>query len=261
MTARASCASLDTSEAEADLRKTLAVVIKTVDFKDSDRMLTFLTKDFGIMGAKVKGAKKQTSKLFCASTLFCCGEYTFYEKNGFFGVKGCDIKHTFYNLQHDYDAFSAACFIADAAGKVMQEEYESPKLFALAVNTLYALDTASVSPGAAICYFIQRLLYIEGLYPNLDNCVFCDSDAHLSRLSTEHGGVVCERCADKYGGAVIDRAAIDALKGMERILPKDIAKVSLSALTEKKLLQVLIAYLEHTLQKPLKSSRFIDNAL
>jgi recombinational DNA repair protein (RecF pathway) len=40
------------------MRKTMAVVIRTVDFKDNDRMITFLTKDYGLMSAKVRGAKK-----------------------------------------------------------------------------------------------------------------------------------------------------------------------------------------------------------
>ena len=234
-------------------------MIKTVDFKDSDRMLTFLTKDYGLMAAKVRGAKKQTSKLFSASSLFCCGEYEFYEKDGFFGVRGCHIKQTFYHLQQDYDAYSAACFIADAAGKVAQEDDAAQKLFALAVNVLYALDTAAVSPGTAVCYFIQRLLYIEGLYPGIDMCVSCGSGNNLVRLSVEHGGAVCQKCAKSHGGIIIEKDVLAAMQEMAPILPMDISKVCISEQTEKRLKKVWVAYLEYALQKPLKSSKFINN--
>ena len=232
-------------------------MLRTVDFKDNDRMITFLTKDFGLMGAKVRGAKKQTSKLFSAASLFCCGEYGFYEKNGYFGVKDCDIKHTFFHLQNDYDRYAAACLVADAAAKVAQEDYAAPKLFALVVNVLYALDSATISPGAAVCYFIQRLLLIEGLYPSLDVCVFCGSEQNLSQFSAAHGGAVCMECAKKHGGENMDNAALEALKSMQHILPKDAGTVVIPAAAEKKLKKVLIAYLEHELQKPLRSSKFI----
>ena len=43
-----------------------------------------------------------------------------------------------------------------------------PKLFALVVNALYALDTSDAPPGTVLCYYLQRLLKIEGLYPSLD---------------------------------------------------------------------------------------------
>ena len=137
------------------MRKTLAVVVKTVDFKDNDRMITLLTRDYGKMSAKVRGAKKQRSNLFFASSLFCCGEYGFYAKNGFFGVRSFHIKYRFANLQNAYDVYSAACFIADAANAFAQEDYAAPKLFALTINALFALDNGSVSWSTALVYYIR----------------------------------------------------------------------------------------------------------
>ncbi|MGI5850020.1 MAG: DNA repair protein RecO [Christensenellales bacterium] len=239
------------------MRKTPGIVLRTADFKDSDRMLTLLTKDFGLMAAKVRSAKKQTSKLFSASSLFCCGDYEFYEKGGYYGVRGCRIRYTFHHLLGDYDAFSAACFIADAAGKVAQEDFAAPKLFALTVCALYALDTAAVSPGTVLCYFIQRLLWLEGLYPILDACVVCGSAKNISRFSIEHGGAVCGTCAKTHAGVAADKDVFAALSGMACILPKDIGVVSLLKDTERKLKSLLVDYLEYNLQKPLKSSRFI----
>lgn len=241
------------------MRKTLGVVIRTVDFKDSDRMITFLTKEYGLMSAKVRGAKKQTSKLFSASSLFCCGEYTFYEKNGFFGVKSCHIKYGFRYLQNDYDAFAAACFIVDAAGKVAQEDLEAPKLFVLTVNALYALDRDSIDPGGAVCYFIQRLLQIEGLYPVLDHCVICGTQDDLTSFLPHHGGAVCADCVRQDDVLKLDADMIKAMVDMQTILPKDIGDICIEQDVAKRLQVVLVAYLEYALQKQLKSARFIKN--
>lgn len=235
----------------------MAVVVRTVDFKDNDRMITFLTKDYGLMSAKARGAKKQTGKLFCASSLFCCGEYTFYEKNGFFGVRGAHVKHSFGHLQDDYDAYAAACFIADAASKVAQEDFAAPKLFALVVNALYALDIAAVSPDTAVAYFAQRLLIIEGLYPILDHCVYCGSPNSLTHFSIGHGGAVCGACAHHDDAAVISREVMNALTGMQPVLPVDMAQVNMDETTAKQTRDLLIAMIEHALQKPLRTTKYI----
>jgi DNA repair protein RecO (recombination protein O) len=237
-------------------RQTLAIVIRTADYKENDRMITLLTKDFGKMSASARGSRKPTSKLFAAASLFCCGEYMFYEKDGRYGVKSCEIRRTFFNMQNDYDAYAAACFIADAVDKMAQEDDVSPGLFTLTVNALFALDTG-ISPGTALSYFVQRLLYIEGVYPNLKSCVFCGRRENLTRFSAEHGGAVCSACAPMHGGSSLDDDILTALSCMARTSPGDIGTVDIAADTQEKLKKALVSYLEHVLQKPLKTASFV----
>lgn len=238
--------------------RTSAIVIRTADFKDADRMLTLLTKDYGLMSARVKAAKKQTSKLFSSSGLFCCGEYEFYEKGGYYGVRGCSITHSFQKLSEDYDSYSAACFIADAAGKVAQEEYPVPKLFALVVNALFALETKAADSDTVVCYFIQRMLYIEGLYPEVGACVLCGRE-DVSHFSAEHGGALCAGCAKTHGGERAGGEVLAALREMADVIPKDIGKLHLSGETGNRLKALLITYLENALQQPLKTTKFVKS--
>jgi DNA repair protein RecO (recombination protein O) len=197
-----------------------------------------------------------TSKLFAAASLFCCGEYLFYEKNGRYGVKSCEVRRTFFHMQNDYDAYAAACFIADAVDKVAQEDNVSPGLFALTAGALYALDTG-VSPGVALAYFVQRLLHIEGVYPNMKSCVFCGRRDSLVRFSAEHGGAVCAACGRTHGGAGLDEDVLDALSRMARTAPADIGALIIPEDTQRRLKQALVGYLEHVLQKPLKTAAFV----
>ncbi len=236
------------------MRKTLALVLRTADFKDNDSMLTLLTQDYGLMSAKVRGAKKQTNKLFCASRQFCCAEYSFYEKDGRYGVKGVHIKKSFGHMQDDYEAYASACFVSEVIQKVAQEEDESKKLFALVVNVMYALDMNAASPKTAACYFVQRLLQIEGVYPQTQECVLCGSTDNLEKFSVSHGGTVCSQCSE---GICFDARLLAALRAMKPVLPKDIDEISLPGGIEAKLLGALIDYLEETLQIRLKTKRFL----
>ena len=238
-------------------RDTMAVVIRTVDYNDNDKMVTLLTQDYGRMSARIRGCKKPACKLFSAASLFCCGDYSFFEKDGRYGVKGCAIRRTFFGLQSDYDAYAAACFIADAVDKVAQEDDVPSGLFTLTVNALYALDTGAAPAGTVLCWFLQRLLHIEGVYPSLAACAACGSEPPFVKFSAEHGGALCKNCARGVKAEPIDDAFLIALRLLARTAAKDLGCVSISEDVQKRLSTALIAYLEHVLQRPLKTARFL----
>lgn len=238
----------------------MAVVIRTVDYNDNDKMVTLLTRDYGRMSARIRGCKKPASKLFSAASLFCCGDYSFFSKDGRYGVKGCAIRRTFFGLQDDYDAYAAACFIADAVDKVAQEDDVPSALFTLTVNALYALDTQAAPPGVVLCWFLQRLLHTEGVYPSLSACAACGGGPPLAGFSAEHGGALCRPCARGVETEPIDETFLDALRRLARTPAQDLGGLDLSADVQKRLGATLIAYLEYVLQRPLKTSRFVNGA-
>lgn len=235
------------------MRTTTGIVLRAVDYRDNDLMLTLLTKDYGLMSAKAAGAKKPAGKMFAAASLLCCGDYEFYEKGGRFGVRGCQVRYRFFDLQNNYDAYTAACVIADAACKVAQEESADPKLFALVSQALYALDTGG-EPKAMLCYFLQRLLYIEGVYPAVSHCAVC-GEARAVKFSSQYGGV-CGAHAQAQDAALTGDMA-DALVAMAAVLPRDMKEVKVSEAAAGRLLPALIGYLENVTGKPIKSARFV----
>ena len=235
------------------MRTTTGIVLRAVDYRDNDIMLTLLTKDYGLMSAKAAGAKRPTAKMFAAASLLCCGDYEFFEKDGRYGVRGCTIRCRFFDLQNNYDAYTAACLIADAAGKVAQEESADAKLFALVAQALYALDTGG-EPKSVLCYFLQRLLYIEGVYPALSHCAVC-AEARAVKFSAQHGGV----CAMHAGpqDTLLTSEMADALVAMASVMPRDLKEVKIPDAAAGKLLPALIGYLEGVLGKPIKSAKFV----
>ncbi len=235
------------------MRTTTGIVLRAVDYKDNDRMLTLLTKDYGLMSARAVGGKKPSGKMFASAAMLACGDYEFYEKNGRFGVCGCAVRYRFFDLQNDYDAYAASCVICDAALKVAQEESADPKLFALVSQALYALDKGA-EPKSALCYFLQRLLYIEGVYPALSHCAVCGENRAV-KFSAEHGGVCAIHAAPQDIMLTMDMA--DSLVSMAAVLPKDMKGVKVAPETADKLLPVLIGYLEGVLGKTIKAAKFV----
>jgi hypothetical protein len=68
---------------------------------------------------------------------------------------------------------------------------------------------------------------------------------------------VCSACAHTHGGSGLDTDVLEALACMARTAPGDIGTVDIAADTQEKLKKALVSYLEHVLQKPLKTASFV----
>ena len=66
--------------------KTDAIVIRAIDYKESDRLLTLFTPLRGKVTAGIRGVRKPKAKLNFASQPFCFAEYVLAEKGGRYTV-------------------------------------------------------------------------------------------------------------------------------------------------------------------------------
>ena len=55
-----------------------AIVLRAVNYRDSDRMLTLFSPVFGRIEAKARGCRKPKARLLAASEPFALWEYTLY---------------------------------------------------------------------------------------------------------------------------------------------------------------------------------------
>ena len=85
-----------------------AIVLKITKTGESDRLLTLLTRDRGIVKAFAKAADRPKNKLHMSTNLFCYGRFTFYEGVKSTKVEECDLNETFYSLQTDIGKLALA---------------------------------------------------------------------------------------------------------------------------------------------------------
>ena len=66
--------------------KTKGIVLREVKTGESDRILTILTPDSGMISAAAKGAQRLKSKLFAATGLFCYSEFLLFPSKNLYIV-------------------------------------------------------------------------------------------------------------------------------------------------------------------------------
>ena len=88
--------------------KTDAVVLKAIDYKDNDKLLTLFSPSLGKITAGIKGVKKPKAKLAFAAQPFCFAEYVLAERGGRYTVTAAYLHESFFELRADVEAFYAA---------------------------------------------------------------------------------------------------------------------------------------------------------
>lgn len=150
----------------AETVKCKAIILKEVLYNETDKMLTAISDEYGLMTISAKGAKKTNSKFLAVTQQFCYSEMELsLSKNGIYNLIEAELLSSFYDLRCDYDILLVANEIGEIALKVAQVELPNVDLLRLLLNTLYILDKKLLKTDLVVSIFKIRLCYNEGMMP------------------------------------------------------------------------------------------------
>ena len=156
--------------------KTDAIVLKAVDYKDNDKILTLFSPKLGKITVGAKGVKKQKAKLSFAAQPFCFAEYILAEKGGRYTMTGAYLHESFFSLRYDIVRFYAACALAEICLTVLYENESYEGLFIALIEGLKALSLAEEDAAEAVIAFVIVALRESGYPLDLGYAEECDGD-------------------------------------------------------------------------------------
>lgn len=191
---------------------TQAIVLRAVNYRENDRMLTLLAPGAGLISAISRGCRKPKSALMACSEWFVCGTYELVEVNRRKIVTGCDIQDSFYPLREDVERLACAGFMASVCEQLAQPGQDARPLYALLMQGLYYLSyTGDCNPFATTTAFLLKAIDQGGYRPRLKYCVQCGKLLNLTEgavFDFENGGLICENCHAQGSSAWISRAQL-----------------------------------------------------
>ena len=116
--------------------KTKGIVIKSKDYKDSDKIVTIFSADLGLIHARVRGVKKAKAKLAFAVQPFALIEFMLTEKGGFYTVINATSIDQFFNITLDFDNYIFMLGCLEVCEKTVRENDPQNRLFLLLLNSL-----------------------------------------------------------------------------------------------------------------------------
>lgn len=210
---------------------TQGIVLREVAYREADKILTVLTRDFGKRTMKAPGCRRKTSRLTAGSQLLVYSELTLNERGEFITVSEADPLEQFWGVRQDIELLALASYFAEVTESVAQEGEPCPEVLSLLLNSLYALGTLKKPQKLVKAAFELRLLCLTGYGPLLDSCAVCGtSEPENARLHLSQGILHCAACRGAAGGGVsmpLSPAALAAARYIAGGNPKKLFSFSL----------------------------------
>lgn len=225
--------------------KTDALLLRSADYGENDKIVTLLTADRGKIAAAMKGVKKAGAKLRFAAQPFCFAEYVLAERGGRRTVISASLHDGFFALRESITAFYAASTVAEASDKLVFEGMDGGELLICAVSALKALCEGDPSP--ALLQFLLNALRIAGYPLRAEKCPFCGRELHREarlRFDMESGSFACEACGKGTPASGVTYLTLRAALKGETFHEKD---------GEKRALKLLSAYFTYQTETELNA--------
>lgn len=229
--------------------KTEGIVLRATEYKDTDKLLTVLTRDLGKVTMKARGVKSKGSRIKAACQLLSFSEFTVTEYQGRYVITEAVSKEIFPELQADLELLTLASYFVQVCDMVAQEEDPMPELLSLLLNALYALSKLKKPQQMVKAVFELRTACIAGFLPDLRGCAVCGRE-DPDRFNITQGVLQCAACAGMEGIRMpVSPGVLNAMRYICSSDPKRLFSFQLSDASYTELSQITESYLTMRLER------------
>lgn len=229
-----------------------AIIIKSIDYRDSEKIVTIFTEKEGKIKAIAKGTKKPSSSLrACIQPFVYSSLYLSRGRNMDIITQG-KVVDFFANCREDISRTLYCIYLMELLDKSLMERARLPGLFNTTLQVLNYLNLVGFSP-LIIRYFEMKLLIQLGYQPVLQKCANCGQNRpNYNYFSTAEGGVICNQCRDRLMGSILIPLSGETLAIIKLLSTAQInilGRLRVSDLALAELEQLLEKYLEYHLER------------
>jgi DNA repair protein RecO (recombination protein O) len=205
--------------------ETESLVLKSYNLAEADRIVVFLTRDFGIVRGVAKGAKRLKSRFgsmlepFSTVTL----EYFQKEDRELVGIRHIDLIDSRFERASEPEILHTFSYLADLLVSFVPPHDPNETLYRMAKACIDA-DSRSPEDIAAIrLYFELWLLRLGGYLPDWNVCNTCkralESDESADVQADFH--LLCGSCRKTRGANVLSGAHREAYRSALKLPPSE----------------------------------------
>ncbi|HJR15735.1 MAG TPA: DNA repair protein RecO [Gemmatimonadales bacterium] len=210
------------------LVSTPAVVLSSLRYSETSKIVRLATRDHGVHSVIAKGALRPKSRFGAALQLLSEGEAQFVlkENRELHLLTSFDLRRLHAGLAADLERYAVACALAEVMLRFAPPD-PHPESFDLLRHALEELELASSNSVAALGYrLLWQMVSVLGFEPALAACVIDDApipETGPLPFSTREGGALCRACASQRGATQLPeqaRADLVALLDFSAELPR-----------------------------------------
>jgi DNA repair protein RecO (recombination protein O) len=246
--------------------KLTAIVLRTVDYGESDRVVALLSVERGKLSAFARGARASRRRFGGALEPFTllAAEVKERPSSDLATLESVTVTRAFGGIRTDLARIACAGYACELSRELVRDHEPHAELFELLASYLDQLDSAPARPWGLRAFELGALR-AGGLMPRLDACARCGQDLSSqwpARLAFDpsQGGFLCGLCAPSAAPRGLE-AALETARALSRLQEGGIEAFESEqpppgAGAEAR--DLLSAFIEHHLGKRLGSRRFLD---
>lgn len=248
---------------------TEALLLRAVDFGESDRIVHLLTPETGRVAAIAKGARRSTKRFPGTLDFFNQLHVQLERKRGdaqLARLEHARLIRTFHGLREDPGRFALGCYALELLDRLAPEggrRGDLAALYAFALEALGAIDALPPEPRLRVLLEL-RLLAAVGLRPELARCVRCGRPLteQLLQFWIAEGGPLCPACTQPHEEGV--PVHLGTLRALEQSLSFPLlrtGRIALGGAALREAQTVLGRFLRFHVGAVLKSESFVSERL
>ncbi|MBI3399526.1 MAG: DNA repair protein RecO [Deltaproteobacteria bacterium] len=242
---------------------TEAIVLNSIDYGESDRIVTFYTLGFGKVKGIAKGAKNSRKRFVNNLEPFSYIKLLIFQKENreLFIIEQADIMGRFDKLMFDIERLAFGSYCLELLNEMTPEGQRNLKVFELLVKFLIMLNEGA-NIKTVVTVFEMKLLSLLGYYPHLDACVSC-KNVPISRnrifFSSAKSGIVCYSCkGSEISLMPVSPGAIEFLTLAAKTDIEKADRISMPDWASEECENIMGDFLRYQLGKELKSKKFLN---
>lgn len=173
-----------------------ALVIRTYDLGEADRIIVFLTKGRGLVRGVAKGVRRSKSRFGSRLQPFIELDVQFYAGRSLESITGADTVQFFATgIIEDLGRYSAAGAVLEATERLALAHVggDGDSLYDLVIDALADLQ-ASSTPTLRLDAFLLQAMELAGWAPSLFQCGNCGTPGPHGAFHPAPGGALCATC-------------------------------------------------------------------
>jgi len=210
-----------------------SIVLSRQDFKESDNLVNFYTKEKGKILLVARGVKKINSKIAGHIEPLSLVDLMLVKGRQYDYVGSIRSTDSFLNIKSDLNKLETALKIVVFFKKNIKENDSDKDLYELLLESLVFLNKEKEN-NLDFFYnvFILKALFVMGYQLNIKTCLKCNRmiAQENSYLSVPLGGILCLKCGSGKENLTI---SLDCIKMLKLAINNDFENISRIKINQK----------------------------
>lgn len=209
--------------------ETEALVLRTYNFGEADKIVVCLTHTSGLIRAVAKGCRRLKSRFGAALEPFTLAKITYYQKENqeLVSLNQAEILKSHFDLSGQAETLTGLAYMGDLVIEFSPPYEPNERLFRMVKACLNAICESQSDLQVILRYFEIWLLKLEGYLPDIRHCGECHRGFDETESAFMNADMVfrCRRCSQGTGNA-LSKTLQTQLRATQRLAPYVFAQES-----------------------------------